>query len=167
VNAKLLTRARAWFLRTFASRGRKADAWVDEPPQVAAGPPRHFTVGELIVDVTPVGLKAAGTNSASLVYEVAVSGGGRRWSSRYGFEPAAAAAETAAQSALAELYEVWSEPEVWRARLTAGMSEDEAEAMFDSAGSERDRKAAAWAGPLLAPDRDAGGLWPLADASTQ
>ncbi|MDQ6747271.1 MAG: hypothetical protein M3010_04085 [Candidatus Dormibacteraeota bacterium] len=144
------TRARAWFLRTFRGRSRAQATWVEEIPE-GAGAPEAFVVGTLEVGVKPVGLKAAGTNRPSVVYEVRVSraGDARSWSSRYGFPPRAASARHAADAALDELDEIWSDRPGWLARVTQGMSEDEVEAMEENPALRLDERSAEWIGPEL------------------
>jgi len=130
----------------------------------SAGAPETFDVAGLTVDVAPRGLKAAGNNSPAVVYVVTVraDGGSRPWSSSYGFPPRQASARQAANAALDELDEIARDSRGWLARVTHGMSEEEAEAMEDSPGVTRDVSAAAWVGPYLEPhraERAARGAW--------
>lgn len=124
---------------------------------VSAGAPEAFEVGILRLQVTPTGLKAAGINPPTVVYEVRIgrSDDARAWSSRYGFPPREASARRAADAALDELDEAWRDHDRWLGRVTAGMSEDEVEAMEDSPAVKLDRRAAEWAGPELDPRRAA------------
>jgi hypothetical protein len=149
-NTSLRTRLRARLLRTFRGRSAADAAWLDELP-TSAGAPETFALGGLVVTVTPRGLKAAGANAPSMVYEVGVSlaAGPGRWASRYGLEPRQASVRRAAEAALDELDEVAADPAAWTARVTAGMSEDEAEAMLDSPSVVSDLEAAGWVGPYL------------------
>jgi hypothetical protein len=138
--------------------------WAEELP-VSAGAQESFAVGVLRVEVTPTGLKAAGINRPSVVYQVRITreDDPRTWSSRYGFPPREAAARRAADAALDELDEVWRDHDRWLARVTDGMSEDEVEAIEDSPAVKLDRRAAEWIGPQLEPLRDrrqAEGTWP-------
>ena len=134
---------------------------MDEVP-VSAGAPESFQVGDLVIDVTPRGLKAAGINQPSIMYvvRVALPSGGRTWTSSYGFPPREATARRAAEAALDELDEAAREPATWWRRVTEGMTPEEVEAMEDSPGVEQDRAAAAWVAPSLealrARHRDAG-----------
>ena len=157
------TRLRAWFLRTFRGRSAADAAWADEAP-VSAGPPRAFDLGELRLNVTPRGLKSAGINLPSIVYEVRVSRATdpRAWSSSYGFPPRASSARSAADAALDELAEIATDRDRWWQRVTEGMTEEEAEAMEDSPSVRLDQKAAEWVAPGLAPWRErraATGSW--------
>ncbi|MFN2464174.1 MAG: hypothetical protein ABR573_09780 [Candidatus Dormibacteria bacterium] len=156
----LVTRIRAGLLRTFRGRPRGTAAWEAELP-VSAGAPENFALGELTLAVRPLGLKAAGENRPSIVYEVSLSGPGdpRGWSSSYGLPPASASARRAAEAALDELDEVGRDPAAWVARLTAGMSEDEAEAMLDSPAVKADQRAAGWVAPNLEPLRSQRARW--------
>jgi hypothetical protein len=79
----------------------------------------------------------------------------RRWSSSYGFPPAEASAERAAEAALDELWQIHADLDAWLAQVTSGMSEAEAEAMLDSPAVRLDARAAAWIGPLLQPHLEA------------
>ncbi|MFN2465030.1 MAG: hypothetical protein ABR598_02055 [Candidatus Dormibacteria bacterium] len=153
-NVGVGTRMRAWLLRTFRGRPHDAAAWADQAP-VSAGPAEAFGVAGLYVAVTPVGLRSAGQNPVSIVYEVQISREGRseQWSSRYGFPPAHASARRAADAALDELCEISQGPAAWMANVTAGMSEDEVEAMEDNPALQRDLRAADWVGPELEPLR--------------
>ncbi|MEA2684365.1 MAG: hypothetical protein QOK05_2693 [Chloroflexota bacterium] len=157
------TRLRAWLLRTFRGRAARDSTWADEAP-VTAGAPEAFDLGALRLQVNPTGLKAAGGNPPSIVYEVKISRSDdpRAWSSRYGFPPREASARRAADAALDELDEVWRDHDRWLARVTDGMSEDEVEAMEDSPAVRLDRRAAEWVGPELDPlreARDGAGTW--------
>lgn len=157
------TRLRARLLRTFRGRPAGQTEWVDELP-VSAGPPQSFAIGVLRLRVRPTGLKAAGINPPSIVYEVTITRDDdpRTWSSRYGFAPREASARRAADAALDELDEVCRDRVGWLARVTDGMSEDEVEAMEDSPAVKLDRRAAAWIGPeleLLRDRRRAEGTW--------
>lgn len=147
---KLSTRARAWALRTFKGRTREEAGWEDESTWVSS-PPEVFRVGELEVGATPVGVKAAGDNRPSAVYEVRVGipGDSRSWSSRYGLAASDNSARAAAEIALDELDEIWRSPEDWKARVLAGLSEDEIEAMEDSPAFRLDLRSAQWVGPEL------------------
>lgn len=131
---------------------------------MSAGAPEAFQVGILRLQVTPTGLKAAGVNAPSVVYEVHISRADdpRGWSSRYGFPPREASARRAADAALDELDEAWSNHDRWLGRVTEGMSEDEIEAMEESPAVRLDRRAAEWVGPELDPQRaarQADGTW--------
>lgn len=159
------TRLRARLLRTFRGRRAREADWDEELP-VSAGPPQSLAIGVLRLRVTPSGLKAAGINPPSIVYEVTISRDDdpRTWSSRYGFAPREASARRAADAALDELDEVWRDHDRWLARVTYGMSEDEVEAMEDSPAVKLDRRAAQWIGPELESLRDrrrADGTWLL------
>lgn len=161
--APLQTRLRAWFLRTFRGRSSADAGWADQLP-VSAGPPRAFSVGDLVLDVTPRGLKSAGINPPSIVYDVRVSraSGARSWSSSYGFPPREAAASLAADAALDELAEIAGNREQWWRRVTEGMTEDEIEAMEDNPSVRQDLRAAEWVAPELEPRRErraAAGSW--------
>jgi hypothetical protein len=118
---------------------------------VSAGPPRAFALGDLRLDVTPRGLKAAGINAPSVVYAVRVSRASdpRAWSSSYGFPPRESSARHAADAALDELGEIAADREAWWRRVTDGMSEEEAEAMEDSPSVRLDLSAAEWVAPEL------------------
>jgi hypothetical protein len=131
---------------------------------VSAGAPEAFEVGILRLQVTPTGLKAAGVNAPSVVYEVHISRADdpRAWSSRYGLSPREASARRAADAALDELDEAWRDHDRWLRRVTEGMSEDEIEAMEDSPAVKLDRRAAEWVGPELdsrRAARQADGTW--------
>lgn len=158
------TRARAWFLRTFKGRSAADAGWEEEPVAVSS-PPHTFAVGELEVAATPKGIRAAGRNPASAVYEVKVTlpGDSRSWASRYGLPAAQNSAAAAAEIALDELDQIWRDPEGWKATALEGMSEDEVEAMEDSPIVRLDFKAAQWIGPYLDAVRpatkDAKGSW--------
>ncbi|HEY8739965.1 MAG TPA: hypothetical protein VIN56_05190, partial [Candidatus Dormibacteraeota bacterium] len=117
------TRLRAGFLRTFKGRSARDAAWADELP-VGAGPPESYGVGALHLDINPTGLKSAGTNRPSVVYEVSITRADdlRAWSSRYGFAPREASARHAADAALDELEEIWRDHDGWWRRVTEGMS---------------------------------------------
>src|SRR5207248_158820 len=99
-------------------------------------------------EVQPRGLKSAGTNRPATVFEVRVSrdSGSRGWSSSYGFPPREASARIAADAALDELCEIVLDRASWWRRVTAGMTEDEVEAMRDSPAVEGDERAAEWVG---------------------
>lgn len=136
---------------------------MDEVP-TSAGAPESFQLGDLVIDVTPRGLKAAGINRPSIVYvvRVALASNARTWTSSYGFPPREASARRAADAALDELDEAANNPDAWWRRVTEGMTPDEVEAMEDSPAVEQDRSAAAWVGPLLEaarPRRRTGGSW--------
>jgi hypothetical protein len=151
-------------LRAFAGRRRARATWSDQPAPSVATARASFTLGSLQIVVQPLGARAAGSNRPSAVFEVKVTGADepRGWSSRYGFDPARATAEKAANAALDELDEIWRDPTTWEARLTAGMSEDETEAMLDSPAARLDLKSARWIGPHLdaaRAERDARGAW--------
>jgi hypothetical protein len=150
-------------LRALAGRRRQRATWAEEPSALPVATRASFTVGALSVVVQPLGVQAAGTNAPSAIYEVRVTAGGAwAWASRYGFPPAGSTAEAAADAALDELYEIWRTPEAWEARLTEGMSEDEAEAILDGTLARADHKGAEWIGPrldLVYPAREANGSW--------
>jgi hypothetical protein len=160
----LRTRTRAWFLRTFKGRSQKDAAWEDESTWVSS-PPQAFALGSLEIASTPMGVKAAGANRPSAVYEVRVTiaGAPRSWSSRYGLPATDNSARDAAELALDELDQLWRDPEGWKHEVLAGMSEDEVEAMEDSPSMRSDLAAAAWIGPELdkvrAETRDRAGAW--------
>jgi hypothetical protein len=151
-------------LRTFKGRSREDAAWEDQSTWVSA-PPETFHLGRLEIAATPVGVKAAGANPPSAVYEVriTVSAEARSWSSRYGLPPGGNSARLAAESALDELDQLWRDPDGWKGQALAGMSEDEIEAMEDSPSMRSDVKAAGWIGPELdavrAQTRDRAGVW--------
>lgn len=131
---------------------------------MSAGPPRSFELGELRIEVAPRGLKSAGANSPSIVYEVRVARatGQRTWSSSYGFPPREGSAHKAADAALDELVEIALDREHWWKRVTEGMTEEEAEAMEDSPSVRLDQGAAEWVGPQVEPWRErrrATGSW--------
>lgn len=162
-NASTGTRLRAWLLRTFRGRSAAEAGWTDDLP-VSAGPPRSFVLSDLRIDVTPKGLKSAGANDPSMVYEVRVGRASdpRAWSSSYGFPPRDASARRAADAALDELAEIALDRDRWWQRVTEGMSEEEAEAMEDSPATRLDQRAAEWVGPELEPwreQRSATGSW--------
>jgi hypothetical protein len=146
----LRTRSRAWLLRTFKGRSREEAAWEDESSWVSS-PPQTFTLGSLEIAATPMGVKAAGANRPSAVYEVrvTVAGDSRSWSSRYGLPATDNSARQAAESALDELDQLWRDPDGWKNQALAGMSQDEVEAMEDSPSMQGDLKAARWIGPQL------------------
>ncbi len=166
----LRTRARARLLRTFKGRSKEDAAWEDESTWVSS-PPQTFTLGSLEISATPKGVKSAGTNRPSAVYEVRVSiaGDSRSWSSRYGLPATDNSARHAAESAIDELDQLWRDPEGWKRQALAGMSEDEVEAMEDAPAMQADLKAARWIGPELdavrAKTRDRVGAW-LPEASS-
>ncbi|MGB2940079.1 MAG: hypothetical protein WBD38_07270 [Candidatus Dormiibacterota bacterium] len=147
----LPTRARAWFLRTFKGRSRSEAGWTDEPAGAVSAPPQTFVLGDLQIEATPKGIKAAGPNPASAVWEVRVTAAGdaRTWASRYGLPARDNSAPAAADAALDELDQIWRDPDGWKAVALAGMSEDEVEAMEDSPMMRLDFKAAQWIGPFL------------------
>jgi hypothetical protein len=153
----LSTRARAWFLRTFKGRSRSEAAWADQPAGAVSSPPRTFNLGELEVAATPKGIRAAGANPPSAVWEVRITAAGdaRTWASSYGLPAGDNSAAAAAEIALEELDLVWRDPDAWKAIALEGMSEDEVEAMEDSPGFRLDLKAAQWIGPHLDAARDA------------
>ncbi|MEA2646851.1 MAG: hypothetical protein QOE92_1934 [Chloroflexota bacterium] len=162
-SAGLSTRARAWFLRTFRGRSREDAAW-DREAEAVSSPPESFALGDLRIDALPRGIKAAGANPASAVYEVviALEGDPRKWSSRYGLPPADNSARAAVEIALDELDQAWRDPGGWREQALAGMSEDEREAMEDSPMFRLDLRAAEWVGPHLdrvRESREATGAW--------
>jgi hypothetical protein len=153
----LSTRARAWFLRTFRGRSRAAAGWTDTPAGAVSSPPQTFSLGDLTVAATPKGIKAAGANPASAVWEVRVSAAGdaRTWASSYGLPAHDNSAAAAAEIALDEVDQIWRDPDGWRAAVVAGLSEDEVEAVEDSPTFRLDSKAARWIGPHLDGVRDA------------
>ena len=144
------TRARAWVLRTFKGRSRDEAPWDDESTWVSS-PPETFSVGALVVDATPLGVKAAGANRPSAVYQVTIHVDGRppTWTSRYGLPATDNSARQAAETALEELDQLWRDPEGWRRQVLEGMSEDEVEAMEESPSMRLDLQAARWVGPEL------------------
>jgi hypothetical protein len=158
------TNSRAWFLRTFKGRSREDAGWDDESTWVSS-PPESFTLGGLTIAARPLGVKAAGSNRPSAVYEVRISlpGDSRSWSSRYGLPATDNSARLAAEVALDEIDELWREPGAWRARALEGMSQDEVEAMEDSPSMQHDLEGARWIGPQLdavrAATRDHAGAW--------
>jgi hypothetical protein len=158
------TRSRAWFLRTFKGRSREDAGWEEESSWVSS-PPESFTLGRLEIAARPLGVKAAGNNRPSAVYEVRVglAGESRWWSSRYGLPAVDNSARQAAEAALDEIDEVWTRPRAWRARALGGMTEDEIEAMEDSPSMRHDLEGASWIGPELdavrGTTRDRGGAW--------
>jgi hypothetical protein len=158
------TRTRAWFLRTFKGRSREDAGWEDESTWVSS-PPESFTLGPLTVEARPLGVKAAGDNRPSAVYDVRVSleGGSPKWSSKYGLPATDNSARQAAEAALDELDEIWRRPDAWRARMLEGMNAEEVEAMEDSPAMRQDLEGARWIGPELdavrAATRDRAGAW--------
>jgi hypothetical protein len=160
----LRTRTRAWLLRTFKGRSREDAAWEDASTWVSS-PPQTFSLGALEIAATPLGVKAAGANRPSAVYEVRVNiaGHSRSWSSRYGLLATDNSARQAAESALDELDQLWRDPEGWKRQALAGMSEVEVEAMEESSSMRADLKAATWIGPELdavrGQTRDGTGAW--------
>jgi hypothetical protein len=154
-------------LRTFKGRSKADAAWEDESTWVSS-PPEAFKLGSLEIGSTPMGVKTAGTNRPSAVYEVrvGVSGDARSWSSRYGLPAGDNSARLAAESALDELDQIWRDPEGWKRQALAGMSEDEVEAMEESPSMRADLQAAAWIGPQLdrvrGSTKDRQGAWLLA-----
>jgi hypothetical protein len=158
------TRSRAWFLRTFKGRSREDAGWDEESTWVSS-PPESFTLGGLTIAARPLGVKAAGSNRPTAVYEVRISlpGDSRSWSSRYGLPATDNSARLAAEVALDEIDEVWHQPQAWRARALEGMSEEEVEAMEDSPSMQHDLEGARWIGPQLdavrAATRDRAGAW--------
>ena len=158
------TRSRAWFLRTFRGRSREDAGWDEESTWVSS-PPDSYTLGRLEIAARPLGVKAAGSNPPSAVYEVRISlvGDSRSWSSRYGLPATDNSARQATEAALDEIDEVWCRPEVWRARVLEGMTEDEVEAMEESSSMGHDLEGASWIGPELdsvrAATRDRDGAW--------
>lgn len=135
---------------------------------MSAGPPRTYHLGDLVLDVTPKGLKSAGINAPSMVYGVHITRASdpRAWSSTYGFPARVGSAGKAADAALDELAEIALDREQWWRRVTDGMTDDEAEAMEDSPSVRLDQRAAEWVGPELEPwrgRREATGSW-LEDA---
>jgi hypothetical protein len=145
------TRTRAWFLRTFKGRSRAEAGWQEEEVAAVSSPPQTFSLGELTVQATPKGIRAAGQNPASAVYEVriTVSGDSRSWASRYGLPPQENSAAAVAEIALDELDQIWRDPNAWKAQALEGMTDDEVEAMEDSPMLRLDFKAAQWIGPYL------------------
>jgi len=160
----LRTRTRAWLLRTFKGRSKHDAAWADESSWVSS-PPQTFILGPLEIAATPMGVKAAGVNSPSAVYQVRINiaGDSRSWSSRYGLPATSNSARLAAESALDELDQLWRDFEGWKRQALDGMSEDEVEAMEDSPSMRLDVKAARWVGPeldaLRPQTRDRTGAW--------
>jgi hypothetical protein len=158
------TSSRAWFLRTFKGRSREEAGWEDESTWVSS-PPESFRLGRLEIAARPLGVKAAGNNRPSAVYEVRISlsGDSRSWSSKYGLPATDNSARQAAEAALDEVDEIWREPETWRARALEGMTDDEVEAMENGPAMQHDIEAAAWIGPQLdavrASSRDRAGGW--------
>jgi hypothetical protein len=150
------TRARAWFLRTFKGRSRSDAGWTDTPAGAVSAPPRTFSLGDLTVTATPKGIKAAGSNPSSAVWEVRVvaAGDARTWASSYGLPAHDNSAAAAAEIALDEVDQIWREPDGWRAQALADLSEDEVEAIEDSPMFRLDFKAAQWIGPHLDAVRD-------------
>jgi len=118
---------------------------------VSAGAPRSFEFGAFRIDVVPRGLKSAGVNPPSMVYQVHIVGVSvpHSWSSSYGFAPREGSARRAADAALDELAEISLDRERWWRQVAAGMSEDEAAAMEDSPPVRLDQQAAEWIGPEL------------------
>jgi hypothetical protein len=164
-NLPLRTRVRAWLLRTFAGRGKDATAWQEEPAAPLVARSESFQVGELRVTASSLGIRDTGINPASVVYQVIVSreGDTRTWTSKYGLTPEQESPAAAAEIALDELDQAWRDPEKWLAEATAGMSEDEVEAMHDSPMVQADLQAATWIGPVLDGVREqtkaAAGRW--------
>src|SRR5258708_18365839 len=109
------TRARAWALRTFRGRSQEDAAWEDESTWVSS-PPETFEVGALVVDARPLGVKAAGANPPSAVYQVSIHIEARSAtsSSRYRLPATDNSAGQAPQAALHELDQVWRDPQGWR-----------------------------------------------------
>jgi hypothetical protein len=144
------TRVRAWALRTFKGRTQAEAAWEDESTWVSS-PPQTFEVGALVVAASPLGVKAAGANRPSAVYQVTIHVEGRsaKWSSRYGLPATDNSARQAAEAALDELDQLWRDPDGWRRQVLDGMSEDEVEAMEDSPSMRLDLQASRWVGPQL------------------
>jgi hypothetical protein len=144
------TRLRARLLRTFKGRSQKDAGWEDESAWVSS-PPESFSLGRLSIDATPRGVKAAGLNPPSAVYEVriGIDGEKRTWSSKYGFPATDNSAREAVEAALDDLDEAWREPDAWKARALAGMTADEVDAMEDSPAMRSDLESAGWIGPEL------------------
>jgi len=145
------TRVRARLLRTFkGSRTREEAGWEDESTWVSS-PPETFRLGRLEIAVTPRGVKAAGSNPPSAVYEirVVVSGDSRSWTSKYGLPATDNSARQAGEVALEDIDEAWRQPDAWKARAVAGMTADEVEAMEDSPAMRLDLESARWIGPEL------------------
>src|SRR5258708_36411745 len=144
------TRVRAWVLRTFKGRSQEDAAWEDESQWVSS-PPQSYMVGALVVDATPLGVRAAGANRPSAVYQVSIRVEGRAatWSSRYGLPATDNSARQAAETALNELDHLCRDPEGWRSQVLEGMSEDGVESMEESPSMRRDLEAAKWVGPEL------------------
>src|SRR5258708_7972656 len=159
----LSARVRDWALRTFKGRSQEEAAWEDETQWVSS-PPESYMVGALVVDATPLGVRAAGANRPSAVYQVSIRVDGRSgtWSSRYGLPATDNSARQAAETALDELDQLWRDPQGWRSQVLAGMSEDEVEAMEESPSMRRDLEAAKWVGPELDAvrrRRESSGSW--------
>jgi hypothetical protein len=158
------TRFRARLLKTFKGRTREEAGWEDESTWVSS-PAETFSLGRLEIAVTPRGVKAAGSNPPSAVYEVGITiaGDQRSWSSKYGLPAADNSARQAGELALDDIDEAWREPEAWKARALAGMTADEAEAMEDSPAMRHDLASARWIGPeldVVRPDtRGRAGRW--------
>ncbi|MHB8508361.1 MAG: hypothetical protein ACYDGR_06895 [Candidatus Dormibacteria bacterium] len=156
------TRARAALLRTFRGRGRRRAQWSEAT--VAAGPPLACEFAGLRITSNPVGPRRTAVGEMVMVYEVGITAadpGNARWSSRYGLAQGEASA-AAIESALDELHEAYSDRARWMERCTAGMSEDEAEAIRDSPALLADIAASNWLGPILHPfaaDRARAGRW--------
>ena len=145
------TRVRARLLKTFkGSRTREEAGWEDESNWVSS-PPETFRLGRLEVAASPRGVKAAGNNPPSAVYEVRVviTGDSRSWSSNYGLPATDNSARQACEVALDDMDEAWREPDAWKARAIEGMTTDEAEAMEDSPAMRLDLESARWIGPEL------------------
>jgi hypothetical protein len=144
------TRVRAHLLRTFKGRTREEAGWEDESTWVSS-PPATFSVGRLEIAVSPRGVKAAGGNPPSAVYEVrvAMAGDPRSWTSKYGLPATDNSARQAGEIALADIDEAWREPDAWKARALAGMTAEEIEAMVDSPAMRLDLESARWIGPEL------------------
>jgi hypothetical protein len=145
------TRVRARLVKTFkGSRTREEAGWEDESTWVSS-PPETFSLGRLEIGVTPRGVKAAGGNRPSAVYEVriAMPGDSRSWASKYGLPATDNSARQAAEVALEDIDEAWRDPQAWKARAFAGMTADEVEAMEDSPALRQDLESARWIGPEL------------------
>src|SRR5258708_28934878 len=123
------TRARAWVLRTFRGRSREAAGWDDESTWVSS-PPETFSVGALVIDARPLGVKAAGANRPSAVYQISIRAQGRTatWSSRYGLPATDNSARQAAETGRDELDQRCRDATGWRRPAREGRSEDEVQA---------------------------------------
>src|SRR5258708_29037624 len=152
--ASFSTRARAWVLRTFRGRSREAAGWDDESTWVSS-PPETFSVGALVIDATPLGVKAAGATRPSAVYQISFRAHGdtATWSSRYGLPATDNSARQAAETALDELDQLWRDPSGWRRQVLEGMSEDEVEALEDSPAMRLHLQAGNWVRPEPDPLR--------------